>query len=77
MFQRASNAVGRCGDLEADRRIASVIVHEEAHVRGADESGAYTAQLLTLTRLGAGPGDPEYVAVMRSMHAVLERRRKR
>ena len=76
-FQRARNAVERCGDLGADRRIASIIVHEEAHLHGADESGAYAAQLLALTRLGAGTGDPEYVTVMRSMHSVLRKQRKR
>lgn len=76
-FQRARNAVERCSDRGADRRIASVIIHEEAHLRGADETGAYAAQLLTLTRLGAGPGDPEYVTVMRSMRSVLDKQRKR
>lgn len=76
MFQRARNASARCGDLDAHRRIASAIVHEDAHLRGADEESAYAAQLLTLTRLGAGPGHPEYTSVWRSMRAALTRPRE-
>ena len=76
MFRRARNAPTRCGDLDAHRRIASDIAHEEAHVRGADEESAYAAQLQTLTRLGAGPGHPDYTAVWLSMRAALKRPRE-
>ena len=69
-FSRARRAVHRCGDLQAIRKIASVLVHEEWHVRnGSDERGAYEAQLLTLTSLDAGPGNPLYSEVLRSMRA--------
>ena len=48
--------------------IASVLVHEEWHVRhGGDEAGAYAAQQTTLIRLNAGPGTPLYHEVTRAM----------
>ena len=41
---------------EACRKIASIIVHEEWHLRhGRDEQGAYYAQLTTLAALHAQP----------------------
>ena len=56
--------------------IASVLVHEEWHVRyGGDEAGAYAAQLLTLIALNAGPGNPLYDEVTRSMLVTIRRSR--
>jgi hypothetical protein len=44
----------RCKDLDAIREIASVLVHEEWHLRhGPDEAGAYDAQLIALLATGA------------------------
>jgi hypothetical protein len=44
----------RCRDLDAIREIASVLVHEEWHLRhGPDEAGAYDAQLMALLTTGA------------------------
>jgi len=63
-FQRAMRATDRCGDPQALKKIASVVVHEEWHVRnGPDESGAYEAQLTMLTALHAGPGSPLFTEV--------------
>ena len=75
-FARARRASYRCRELDAIRKIASVLVHEEWHVRhGSDEAGAYLAQLSTLTALDAGPGHPLYYEVTRSMQAAIRRSR--
>jgi hypothetical protein len=64
---------GRCWHRESLMKIASVIVHEEWHLRhGPDERGAYQAQLTALALLGAGPGTRLHHYVKRSMQAVLE-----
>jgi hypothetical protein len=71
-FERARRAEYKCGDLDALRRIASVLVHEEWHVQnGPDERGAYQAQLMALMMLDAGPGNPVYAGVRRAMKATL------
>jgi hypothetical protein len=58
---------------DAFRKIASVIVHEEWHLRhGADEEGAYRAQIITLMSLGAGGA--VISSVNKSMNAVLQGR---
>jgi hypothetical protein len=76
-FVRAQHAVYKCGELEALRKIASILVHEEWHVRhGRDEAGAYAAQLSALVYLDAGPGTPLYSEVFRSMQAVIRRSRE-
>ena len=73
MFQRAQNATFRCGEHQALRKLASVLVHEEWHVtHGGDEAGAYAAQLITLSYLGSGPGNPMYYDVSMSMRATLQ-----
>src|SRR5262249_54184472 len=75
LFRRLQHDSNRCGDLTAVRKLASVLVHEEAHVvRGADEATAYSAQLTILASLGAGPGSPVYSGVRRSMRHVLATR---
>jgi hypothetical protein len=75
-FERARRTPGRCDDSAAVAKIASMIVHEEWHLRHGleDESGAYDAQLQVLMRLGIGPGNPTYDGVWRSMRAVLTAR---
>ena len=71
-FRTARLDPQECGGLHAIRKIASIIVHEEWHVRhSADERGAYHAQLTALSALGSGPDTSEYYAVVRSMNAVL------
>jgi hypothetical protein len=57
-----------CGDTAAVKKLASIIAHEEWHVlHGAEEQGAYEAQLGMLLRLGIQPGSPVHYAVVRSM----------
>ena len=76
-FERAQRAPSQCGDGWALAKIASVIVHEEWHLRHdfADENGAYTAQLFFLMKLGIGPGNGVYDSVWRSMRTVADQRR--
>jgi hypothetical protein len=75
-FRRAQRALFKCGELQALRKIASVLVHEEWHVlHGGDEAGAYRAQLATLAYLGAGPGNLLYQEVTRSMRFATRGRR--
>ena len=62
-----------CDDRRSLIKLASVLVHEEWHIRhGADERGAYEAQLGTLLRLGAQPDSFVYTGVVRSMNSVLK-----
>lgn len=76
-FQSARASRERCGDNMAIRKIASVLIHEELHVRqGADEKTAYQAQLTILTALGAGVGSPPYLEVIRAMRHVERQQRK-
>ena len=52
-------------------KLASVLVHEEWHIRhGGDERRAYSAQLLTLVQLGARVDSPLYKSVVRAMESV-------
>jgi hypothetical protein len=77
-FQEAREARSRCGNLEALKVVASVIVHEEWHLRhGFDEAGAYHAQLMALHKLGLGPGTATYAGVQRAMQAALRRQASR
>jgi hypothetical protein len=63
----------RCGDNRSLIRLASVLVHEEWHVRnGSDERGAYEAQLLAILRLGETPASLVYRGVYQSMRVVLQ-----
>ena len=65
----------RRGDKSAQRKIASIIVHEEWHLRhGADERGAYDAQLRSLLRLGELQERPLYRSVLRAMEHVTQAR---
>jgi 23S rRNA C2498 (ribose-2'-O)-methylase RlmM len=69
----AQDGSRECRGLDALRFIASIIVHEEWHLKhGSDEEGAYYAQLTELQRLGAGPGRWPYNSVKRAMTVALE-----
>jgi len=71
-FQSARRSTNKCANYDALRKLASVLVHEEWHIRhGRDERGAYAAQLTTLRALSTGPGNPVYAEVIRSMRAAL------
>lgn len=77
VFQRAvaanHNRQG-CRDYDVLRLLASVLVHEEWHLRhGPDEEGAYFAQLTTLQLLGTGPGRWPYEVTRRAMQATRKR----
>jgi hypothetical protein len=62
-----------CFDRVTLVKLASIIAHEEWHVRhGGDERGAYEAQLMTLVMLGAGPDTSLHYSVRRSMSLVLK-----
>ena len=68
----AQVSTAECRDPEALKMVASVIVHEEWHLRhGRDERGAYDAQLMTLHLLGLGPGTGAYRNVRLAMQAVV------
>jgi hypothetical protein len=71
---RLNRETTQCKGLDVLRLVASVIVHEEWHLRnGSDEQGAYFAQLTELQRLGAGPGRWSYESVRRAMQTTVER----
>ena len=76
-FQRLLQTGNRCGDIMAARKIASLLIHEELHIRqGASEQRAYQAQLMMLTTLGAGVGSPPYMEVVRAMKQTLTRQQQ-
>jgi hypothetical protein len=71
-FAQARRAHHPCGGIQALRKIASVVIHEEWHVRHpGDEAGAYSAQLKALNELGAGPGTPLYMEVWYTSRVIL------
>jgi hypothetical protein len=73
MFQRAQRSLDRCGDTMAIRKIASILIHEEVHLKqGGGEKAAYQAQLTTLTALGAGPTSAPYRDVVLAMRQAMK-----
>jgi len=69
----ARSRVGCNGGSMPLRKLASILAHEEWHVRhGPDEKAAYHHQLVTLIRLGIPPGSAVYHNVQVSMLSVLE-----
>ena len=67
----------QCGYSVAVRKLASILAHEEWHVRhGPDEKSAYEHQLITLIKLGVGPGTGIYRGVQTSMIKVLDARKR-
>ena len=74
----AQDASHGCRGLDALRLIASIIVHEEWHLKnGIDERGAYYAQLTELQRLGVPPDRWTYHSVRRALRATMEAEAKR
>jgi hypothetical protein len=72
-FRAAQESRTRCGNTNAVRKIASVLIHEEVHLRQeADEKTAYEAQLTMLSALGAGVGSAPYQEVIRAMQRTLK-----
>jgi hypothetical protein len=68
VFREAMSAHDRCGRRSSLAKIASMVVHEEWHLRhGADEEGAYLAQLATLIQMGFDQGSPTYASVRKAM----------
>jgi hypothetical protein len=66
------------GGTAAQKKLASILAHEEWHVRhGSDEQKAYEYQLITLIRLGMPPGTGVYRDVQMSMLRVLKARKDR
>ena len=77
VFKNAATVRDQCGYSDAMRKLASILAHEEWHVRhGPDEKAAYEHQLITLIRLGVGPGTGIYRSVQVSMLKVLEARKR-
>ena len=77
MFREAATVSHQCGYSDAMRKLASILAHEEWHVRhGPDEKSAYEHQLITLIRLGVGPGTGIYRSVQVSMLKVLDARKR-
>jgi hypothetical protein len=78
VFQTALRSRSQqCNDSVAIRKLASILAHEEWHVRhGPDEKSAYERQLITLIRLGLQPGSGVYREVQLSMVRVLEARKR-
>jgi hypothetical protein len=75
VFQEAMRRRDSCADTILIRKLASILVHEEWHIKnGPDERGAYEAQLTALIRIGVHPGSSIYAGVVRSMMAVLKKR---
>jgi len=76
VFQWALEA-RHCSETVPIRKLASILAHEEWHVRhGPDEKSAYQHQLITLIRLGLLPGSGVYGEVQLSMRRVLDARKR-
>jgi hypothetical protein len=72
----AAQAVPQCGDVQPMRKLASILIHEEWHVRhGSNESGAYAAQLTALSMLGEQQDSRLYFGVRRAMAVAISRQR--
>jgi hypothetical protein len=77
VFQAAWSGRYHCSESPEIRKLASILAHEEWHVRhGPDEKSAYEHQLITLIRLGLPPGTGVYRQVQVSMLRVLEARKR-
>jgi hypothetical protein len=75
-FREAQQSPAKCDQTEALRQIAGVIVHEEWHVHhGADENGAYDAQLRALFAAGAGVTSSLFLEVRHAQQLVNTRSR--
>ena len=73
-FREVARSRYKCEPREAVAKLASVLVHEEWHVRhGPDERGAYSAQLTALVAMGFDAQTAVYGGVKRSMLAHLQK----
>lgn len=71
-------ANARCGSQRSMMKLASIIAHEEWHIRnGNDERRAYEHQLMTLLRLGATPDSGVYRSVARAMRQVMQAKKQK
>src|SRR5689334_20884312 len=53
VMRDAARPHGECGDMFAVKKLASILIHEEWHLRnGPDEKKAYERQLVSLIQLG-------------------------
>jgi hypothetical protein len=78
MARLAQPSPGHCRGSDAVQMVASIIVHEEWHLKnGTDERGAYEAQLTALLRLGVGSSRWAYRSVVRAMLSVRDAESKR
>jgi len=78
LFRAVQGWKSDCGDPLALKKLASVLVHEEWHIRhGGPEREAYYAQLTALVQLGVPPGHAVYTSVMRSMQAVEKKSKQK
>ena len=76
-FATVQREKDRCRDLDALREIAGLLAHEEWHVRhGADEEGAYDAQLTALLFTGAALNGPLYNKVVKAKSVVMAAQRR-
>jgi hypothetical protein len=72
VFREAMKSSHPCSKREAIGKIASMLVHEEWHLRhGADERGAYQAQLTALQVLGFDEHSMVYFGVKKAMLRVV------
>jgi hypothetical protein len=77
VFQTALTLRQYCSAAPEMMKLASILAHEEWHVRhGPDEKAAYHYQLVTLIRLGQPPGTGIYRDVQTSMLRILEHRKR-
>src|SRR5687767_7270936 len=73
-FQEVARWRGGCGPRASVAKVASLLVHEEWHLRnGADERGAYSAQLVALAAMGFDEQRTVYGGVEKSMLTRLDR----
>ena len=73
----ASGERGRCGDPLAVKKLASILIHEEWHLKHpGDESAAYYRQLIALQQLGVNPGTSLYRDVQLSMQRAVALRKR-
>ena len=72
VFREAARASRPCKERAAIAKIASLLVHEEWHLKhGADERGAYLAQLTALNALGFDEHSIVYWGVKKAMLRVV------
>ena len=73
----AGRQPGQCGDVYEVKKLASILIHEEWHLKnGPDEKSAYERQLIALQAMGVGPGVAVYHDVQMSMLHVLNARKR-